>query len=238
MGYSYSQDDSPVMCFNGPKNWQLGWYSDRQVALSSGSSWTGKVYGISDYESSSSDDAVVIKISSSPNTYVSFNRQAGISAGTYEGGNQVLVHTKNNDPFNYGQSSLVAKLSEGQSTSVSGNKISFQSISGVYANVQIGDATDDDGNDDDTCQNTQGWKFVKKNGKRKGCNWFSKKKWKRCNKLVGGLENCPLSCNVCDKTGVQICENRNLKQSVCESVSCCQWNGASCSSAVGTSTCF
>ena len=232
MGYSYYEDEGPEMCFNGAKNWQLGWYSDRHVSLNNGSSWSGRVYGISDYQSSSNGDAVVIKIGTSPNSYVSFNRQAGISAGSLEGANQVLVHEKRGSPSGYGKSFLLAKIDEGASTTVRGNKISFQSISGVYANVQIGDSNDNE------CSNTQGWKIERPNGKKKGCFWFSKKKWKRCNGLVGGMQNCPKSCNACDKSGYQICEKRNLKQSVCESVSCCQWDGTSCKSSVGTSTCF
>ena len=232
MGYSYIDDEGPVMCFNGPKNWQLGWYSDRQLSVSSGSSWSGRVYGISDYQSSSNGDAVVIKIDTSPNLYVSYNRITGISAGSLEAGNQVLIHEKAEGPSSYGRSYLIAKLSEGQSSTVRGNKISFQSTSGVYANVQIGDSIDNE------CSNTQGWKYVKPNGKKKGCFWISKRWWKRCNKLVGVLENCPESCNACDKTGYQICEEINLKQSVCESVSCCEWDGTSCKSSVGTSKCF
>ena len=234
MGSSYALDEGPIMCYNGPNNWQLGWYEDRRVSLNSGYSWSGKLYGISDYQSSSSNDAVVIKISSSPNTYVSFNRQAGISLGTQEAGDKVLVHQKSAGPSNYGESYLVAKLDPGQSTTVNGNKISYKSFSGVYANVQIGDPVPED-----DCQNTVGWKFTLKNGKKKGCKWFGNKNtWKRCKNKVGALENCPESCNVCAKTGVQVCEKRNLKQSVCNSVSCCEWNGTSCKSAVGSGKCF
>ena len=233
MGYSYSADEGPIMCFNGPKNWQLGWFSDREVALNSGSSWSGNLYGISNYQSSSNGDAVIIKINTSPNTYVSFNRQEGISIGTQEGGDKVLVHTKSSGPLNYGQSYVVAKLSPGESTTVGGNKISFKSFTGVYAKIQIGNSVPED-----DCQNTAGWKFIKKNGKKKGCKWFGNKRWKRCNNLAGGLENCPVSCNACDKTGIQLCEKRNLKRKVCESVSCCVWTGTSCASAVGTDKCF
>ncbi|KAI2503877.1 Gametolysin peptidase M11 [Fragilaria crotonensis] len=33
MGYSYGNDDGPIMCFNGPKTWQLGWFSEYHVDL-------------------------------------------------------------------------------------------------------------------------------------------------------------------------------------------------------------
>ncbi len=31
-GYSYENDEGPVMCFNGPKTYQLGWYCNMQTA--------------------------------------------------------------------------------------------------------------------------------------------------------------------------------------------------------------
>jgi len=33
MGYSYSQSDTPVMCFNAAKSYQLGWYSDKVLEV-------------------------------------------------------------------------------------------------------------------------------------------------------------------------------------------------------------
>ena len=38
MGYSYSYDDYPYMCFNGAKSWELGWYSDGHVSVDTQSS--------------------------------------------------------------------------------------------------------------------------------------------------------------------------------------------------------
>jgi len=32
MGYSYKEDDTAI-CFNPAKNWQLGWYADKQIEL-------------------------------------------------------------------------------------------------------------------------------------------------------------------------------------------------------------
>ena len=139
MGYGYDSDDTPVMCFNGPKNWQLGWYSDRHVNLSNGGFWSGNMYGLSAYQSSSANDAVVVRIDANPDIYVSYNRKDGINIGTQEGGNQVLVHTKIEAPNAYGESVLVAKLSVGGSTIVQGNPIKFRSSSGDFAVVEIGD---------------------------------------------------------------------------------------------------
>ena len=89
------------------------------------------------------------------------------------------------------------------------------------------------------CVKTPGWKFVKKNGKEKGCKWFAKKK-QRCNKKPGEMENCPKLCNVCENSGVQLCEDRELRKKICKSVSCCTWDrdSKSCKSNVGQSKCF
>eukprot|EP00814_Leptocylindrus_danicus_P016466 CAMPEP_0116013620 /NCGR_PEP_ID=MMETSP0321-20121206/5828_1 /TAXON_ID=163516 /ORGANISM="Leptocylindrus danicus var. danicus, Strain B650" /LENGTH=672 /DNA_ID=CAMNT_0003483191 /DNA_START=45 /DNA_END=2060 /DNA_ORIENTATION=+ len=115
MGYSYSSDDGPEMCFNAPKNWQLGWYNDGQKVVTSG--WSGNLYGIADYGTIDSGSVVIAQIPASVNGgtddwYVSFNRKAGINAGTVEGGNQVLVH-KRASGTGYAESTLMAKLSAG-----------------------------------------------------------------------------------------------------------------------------
>ena len=141
MGYSYSEDESPRMCFNGPKNWQLGWYDDRHVDISSGSYWYGNLYGISDYNTATLGDAVVIRIavaSPSPDIYISYNRAIGISSGTKEGADKVLVHTKSNIPQLPGKSKLKAKLSAGESYTISGNIITCHSAGNLIAVVQIG----------------------------------------------------------------------------------------------------
>jgi hypothetical protein len=115
MGYSYGQDEGPEMCFNAAKNWQLGWYSDRHVSVTS--SWSGNLYGLADYENTSSNDMIIAQIPASvdggfDDWYVSFNRKIGINRGTVEGGNQVLVH-KRASGTGYAQSWLMAKLSAG-----------------------------------------------------------------------------------------------------------------------------
>ena len=113
MGYSYSSSNAPLMCFNAAKNWQLGWYDDRQRIISSGETWTGKVYGISDYGNTNTGDTVIVQIpDTSFDWYVSFNRKVGINSGTKEGGNQVLVHRRNKGVA-YGESDLMAKLNAG-----------------------------------------------------------------------------------------------------------------------------
>ena len=94
---------------------RLGWYSDRQTEISGG--WSGNLYGLADYGSTTAGQTVIGKITASPDDwYFSFNRQTGINSGTQEGGNQVLVH-KRATGLATGFSHLMAKLSAGESYS-------------------------------------------------------------------------------------------------------------------------
>jgi len=90
------------------------------------------------------------------------------------------------------------------------------------------------------CSDDPLWKMGKKD---KECPWFGKKKtWKRCKKKPGALSNCPESCEVCNATGVEVCETRNLKKNACNAVECCIWENSSktCKSNVesGENLCF
>lgn len=120
MGFSYSSSDTPAMCFNSAKSWQLGWYSDKTVTVApAGSGWSGRVYGISDYGISTAT-TVLVKIDTTTDTdyYISFNRAAGINSGTVEAGNQIVVHTTAGEgdlSQGYVESELEAKLSQGGS---------------------------------------------------------------------------------------------------------------------------
>jgi len=142
MGYSYSSSNAPLMCFNAAKNWQLGWYDDRQRIISSGETWTGNVYGISDYGNTNTGDTVIVQIpDTSFDWYVSFNRKVGINSGTKEGGNQVLVH-KRNKGVAYGASDLMAKLNAGGTyfsapLPIKVNSINLPTNSG-FASITIG----------------------------------------------------------------------------------------------------
>ncbi len=123
MGYSYSQDEGPRMCFNNAKNWQLGWYADRRATASPlVSSWEGTLVGFAEYDliPETSDSVVILKVQGDDvDYYVGFNRRTGINSGTVEGGNQVTVQQRNLGTTNYEASILVAKLSVGGSYTIS-----------------------------------------------------------------------------------------------------------------------
>jgi len=112
MGYSYNAKDSPFMCFNAPKNWQLGWYDDRQEIVST--RWSGNIYGIADYGRIGTDDTVIVQIPfpGTEDWYVSFNRKSGINSGTKICHDQVLVH-KRSSGVAYSSSTLMANMNTG-----------------------------------------------------------------------------------------------------------------------------
>lgn len=114
MGYSYSQDEGPRMCFNNAKNWQLGFYSDRRtIAFPLAASWTGDLVGLAEYNKASNGQNVIVKVEGHTiDYYVGFNRKVGINSGTVEGGDQVTIQSRSLGQ-GYAASLLEAKLSAG-----------------------------------------------------------------------------------------------------------------------------
>ena len=86
------------MCFNGAKSWQLGWFTRYHVdlPLSNNFNWDGDLIGFAERDSSSSTaDCMIIRIRSSLDYYIHFNRQIGMNSETQEAGNnQVLVASR------------------------------------------------------------------------------------------------------------------------------------------------
>jgi hypothetical protein len=111
MGFSYIQDDTPRMCFNGAKSSNLGWYSDRETTLGfCTQDLNRQLVGVNDYATAGSE-SVILKIEKScascSNVYVMFNSATGINVGTQEGKNQVVITTETSESE---VSILVAKL--------------------------------------------------------------------------------------------------------------------------------
>ena len=171
MGFSYSQDDGPKMCFNGAKSWQLGWYQDKhQVFNLSDSSWSGRLVGHVDKGSAAADDTIILKLNTGTATdyYVSFNSPTAHNSGTVEAGNQVTVQTMGGEGTSYAESELVAKLSAGGEYVISNfdgsgvpltlkvNEINT-GASPPYAYVSVATTctTDDDCNDGYPCNGVE-----------------------------------------------------------------------------------
>ena len=148
MGFSYSQDNGPVMCFNAAKSWQTGWYTAKDYEVNptftdGTECFDADLYGIADYANPAAA-VVLVKIndpSSSTDRYVTFNRRFGINSGTVEAGNQVTV-TSRPQGNGYGTSTLKAKLNAaGEYSFTAGGKnmvVKVESItSSTYARVVI-----------------------------------------------------------------------------------------------------
>ena len=123
MGFSYSQDNGPIMCFNGPKSWQLGWYASRQYVFDqTDGSWSGRLIGQVDLDNPDalSTDVVLLKLNTGTSTdyYVWFNRRTGTNSGTKEGGDQVMIARAGAEGESYAESELLAKRSGGGSYTI------------------------------------------------------------------------------------------------------------------------
>merc|ERR1719221_2027179 len=121
MGYSYSNNDGPIMCYNGAKNWQLAWYTDAYaIAEPMVTEWSGRLIGIASYAEAGTGMYVVLKVETGTDTdyYVSFNYKSGINAGTLEGANKVMIHTTGGDGSGYSESRIEAKLGGGESFAI------------------------------------------------------------------------------------------------------------------------
>jgi hypothetical protein len=98
MGFSYTQDETPKMCFNAAKSWYLGWYSDKTMSLSPGkllgmgNEYSGTIGNIVDYPTSANTVIIQLQQESLGNHwYVGFNAQKGFNIETKEAKNQVVV---------------------------------------------------------------------------------------------------------------------------------------------------
>lgn len=126
MGYSYSSDDGPLMCFNSAKSYQSGWYTTKVVtpSIASCGNYDGRLYGVADFDGNVlGTRTVVVKINDSrsgqQDFFVSYNKQSGLNSGTQEGGNQVMITAATGEGTNYAPSTLLAKLSAGSFYSIS-----------------------------------------------------------------------------------------------------------------------
>ena len=81
IGY-HDQIGFPAMCYNAPNLWQLGWYSDRTVAVNLFRPTLVKLAAFPDYAKTTAGDSYVVVRTG--NVYMHYNRAKGINANTYE----------------------------------------------------------------------------------------------------------------------------------------------------------
>mmetsp|Transcript_20344 Transcript_20344/g.30258 ORF Transcript_20344/g.30258 Transcript_20344/m.30258 type:complete len:824 (-) Transcript_20344:193-2664(-) len=124
MGFSYTENDGPLMCFNAAKSWQLGWYSDTDQAitlsLDGDRSYVGRLSGVVHYNDgnnpNSSSNPILIKLNREKRLtdfFITFNAKTGPNSGTMEGANEVLIVKSGDEGKGYYESELVAKLGVG-----------------------------------------------------------------------------------------------------------------------------
>lgn len=91
MGYSQYEEFGPRLCFNAQKNWQLGWYRDRTIDLTSSirnNSWEGGLVAFVDYNRTPKGDVVIIRVG---NLYAQYNRARDFNKGSREYRNRVVI---------------------------------------------------------------------------------------------------------------------------------------------------
>ncbi len=125
MGYSYSGDDTPLMCFNGPKTYQLKWFETHHKTLTYPNyNWLGTIYHSLDADNLALTDVMIVKIPGfSEGTrsedyldyYVSFNKYSGQNIGTKEARDKVAIHSSQTETYVWApKSKLLAELGVGQ----------------------------------------------------------------------------------------------------------------------------
>lgn len=127
MGFSYSSDNGPLMCFNAVKNTKFGWYEDKELTFfesdwtTTQNSWRGQMVGVANYDEATDDQNVIIKIHSiegdvsSPSIHFNYNRKTGINSGTKADGNRLSIAAVD-FPTGYNTSLVTGVLDAGEST--------------------------------------------------------------------------------------------------------------------------
>jgi len=142
----------------------LGWYDDRIVDVST-SGYDGLIYGIADYGTTTATEKMLLKMSvGSTDYWISYNKATGVNSQPGEGANTVMVHSRSGGS-GYAESSLLAKLSPGQSHIGSGTDVTFASVNGDAAYVVIGEAPPTPAPD---CVDVAGWT----DSYGDGCYWY------------------------------------------------------------------
>jgi hypothetical protein len=159
MGYSFSSDDTPRMCYNSAKSYELGWYEDRTLSMNplnlSGGPHQYILNGVADYEISTGYIAIRLEYEGASKDggidyYLGFNRRRWINEGTQLNANHVVVLEKENtdgadrpDGRGDGKSWVVGALSMSGQTSIELNfdvttvTVELLRISGYNAVVTI-----------------------------------------------------------------------------------------------------
>ncbi|KAL3935127.1 MAG: hypothetical protein SGBAC_009289 [Bacillariaceae sp.] len=137
MGYSYKSSETPKMCFNAAKLFQLRWFDDKSVSYTPGqNSWvfdrTINIASIVDYPTTRNVVLVeIVQPSRQLNYYIGFNAAKGFNSGVRQAMNQVAVYQK---PRVDGNDSLrVADLSSGHRHTIA----NFNGVTGETLTIDV-----------------------------------------------------------------------------------------------------
>lgn len=124
MGFSFASEDGPIMCFNTPNSWQLGWYSSQEISINPledlvAGRRTFILNGVDDYTGNANSGKYIgvrlARVNSFGDFYIGYNKASGINRGTLRAGNMVTVIDKDGGPYDSNESTLEAELKEGDS---------------------------------------------------------------------------------------------------------------------------
>ena len=108
MGFSAGIVGFPASCFNANKHFFLGWYNDRTILLNMKDSWRGPVFAFVDYDKTSSEQAVIVKVGN--HIYLQYNRAREFNVQTRKRPNEVVIVYNENSSYD---SNLLGGVSVG-----------------------------------------------------------------------------------------------------------------------------
>lgn len=114
MGYSYSPLESPKMCYNAAKSWQLGWYTEKQETYIPQCAPVEVTVGsVIDFPRPEVD-RVLLQLLQPTNGvdhyYMTYNAAASFNVETKEAGNRLIINKQGGNGVSFSPSLLVAKL--------------------------------------------------------------------------------------------------------------------------------
>eukprot|EP00804_Cyclotella_cryptica_P000316 CCRYP_010238-RA/>CCRYP_010238-RA protein AED:0.34 eAED:0.34 QI:894/1/1/1/0.6/0.83/6/180/677 len=141
MGNPLFSDSVGKMCYNAAKNYQFAkagaWYNDKPehaISWDSGSkpgtSWSGRIIGVAEYDNNPGDHPIVIRIvtGTDRDLFLGFNRQIGMNSDVKEAGDEVTITEAGNGRV-YAQSFLKSTLREGDTYKIDQWRGSGRSLS-------------------------------------------------------------------------------------------------------------
>lgn len=89
MGSSYRMVDYPYKCFNGHKNWLLGWFNDKTATIDiTKGAWTGNIAAFTHYDKVRPEDFIVVNVG---DLYLQYNRADKFNLFTGDKPNQITI---------------------------------------------------------------------------------------------------------------------------------------------------